>query len=258
MIRFLRVAAASIVVAGAMSTVAGATAAHAYTTGCQPPPTPTSSTTTCAPDQLALSSTATRVATQATGEQTGSASGDTLVWTFWEDVYSDPNNVFCHGCLTWIVKIANDTGSNDSIERVTISNFSGFEADLGILTDASGNPASEPSPPQGVDTVSPALAPGTIAPNLAERSASATTLGWEFTSTNIAPNQSTVLLEAETNATQYTAGTVTVQDGIASYQAGYAPALPEFGMVPAFALVGGGLIGAGAWRRRRRARQTQR
>lgn len=257
MTRFLRLAAATFVIAGAMFTVAGTHTAHAA--GCQT--APGTALTGCTPDQLSLSSNATRVVKEATGTSTATdpSTNTTVTWTFWEDVYSDPNNVYCNGCLTWIVKVQSSSASSDIVEHVTISNFNSFSADIGILTNGTGTPASEPSPPQGADTTDPALTPGTQSPNTVDRSKNGV-LTWDFNlsdgSNNINAGQSSILLEAETNATHVQAGTVAVIDGVASNQPAYAPALPEAGLVPALALVGGGVVGGRAWRRRRRAAQA--
>ncbi|MHB8719073.1 MAG: hypothetical protein ACYDAC_09320 [Candidatus Dormibacteria bacterium] len=255
MSRFLRVAAAGCVAAAVLATLSAPQRAQASGPGaCST--TAGSGLTGCTPDKLLLSSNASRVVMQKTGTSTATnpSTGTQIVWTFWEDVYSDPNNVYCSGCLTWIVKVSSSSTSTDIIEHVTISNFNNFSADIGYLTDGSGNPASEP-PPSGADTTDPALTPGTQIPNTVDRSKTGV-LTWDFNlgsgSNNISAGQSTVLLEAETNSTQVTDGTVAVIDGVASNQPAYAPALPEVGLVPAFALIGGGAIGARAYRRRRR------
>jgi hypothetical protein len=68
-------------------------------------------------------------------------------------------------------------------------------------------------------------------------------IGFSFQPAVIAPGDGTVLLEIETNATNYTSGNVSAQDGTAGSGAGFAPTTtPEPGTM---AMLGLGLIGLG-------------
>ncbi|MBV8083300.1 MAG: hypothetical protein JO247_00650 [Chloroflexi bacterium] len=198
-------------------------------------------TSTCAPDVLTVSPSATLVSsTTGTISVNDPTNGAMLDASYTEKVYRDPTNSFGAGCLTWVVQVTNtSTSADETIEHVTISNFKGFLTDIG--TDSNGAPGFPSS--------------GTQAPTNVTRNSSGVALGWDFSGSNdIAPGQSTVLLEAETNATSTVPGTVSVQDGVSGFGPAFGPALPEVAFVPALGLAGGVAFGAFTWRRRKRSR----
>jgi hypothetical protein len=157
--------------------------------------------------------------------------------TYTEWVYSDTSGTvsasggsagLCQNCLDFFIELA-DAGPG-IVERISTSNFGGFVTDVGYNTaGVAGGPAA----------VAAGIIPGTV-----DRSgAPGNVIGFNYTSTNITSGQSTVLLEIETNAVSYTAGTVTVQDGAAGFNTGFSPtSAPEPGTM---ALLGFGLIGLG-------------
>lgn len=196
-------------------------------------------TSSCAPDVLTVSPSATLVASQSnTITATDSISGTTIVANYTENVYQDPANNYCAGCLDWVVKVTNTQASNDAIERVTVSNFAGYLTDIGVDSNGAPNLTNN----------------GTVTPNNVERNGSGSVLSWDFNASSpdnsIQPGQTSVLLEIETNATTYKPGTISVQDGVAGSGPAFGP-LPEVPLVPALGLMGGVVIGAVAWRRRR-------
>ena len=210
---------------------------------------------------LTLSPNATLVAHQ-TNTISITSSGTTITSTYTENVYRDPTSNYSatcgSNCLTWILQVTNDAqsvggnpASNDNIDRITASNFTGFLTDIGVNTN--GVPVSQS---QGLTTT------GTQAPVNVERSGASpqgtgSNMRWDFsnssTNNDLAPGQTSVLLEIETNSTQVTPGHVSVQDGLSASGSGFSPALPE-AWVPALGVVGGGVVGLFALRRRRQQR----
>ncbi|MFN2582266.1 MAG: hypothetical protein ABR498_05945 [Candidatus Dormibacteria bacterium] len=205
-------------------------------------------TPTCAPDNDGVSSSATLV-DQKSGTITTSPSGIVANWT--EYVFRDPvfdatgqaGNMFCANCLDWLVQVTSTNQSTQQIERVTVSDFSGWSIDLGVDSDTATGPSQ-------------LRTNGTLAPNNVERSAgSGGILSWDFNTNNNVFNagKTSVWLEAETNSTAFQAGTISVQDGVAGSDPADAPALPE-AWVPALGVAGGGVVGLFALRRRKRQR----
>ncbi|MBV8194599.1 MAG: hypothetical protein JOY80_03645 [Candidatus Dormibacteraeota bacterium] len=204
-------------------------------------------TATCAPDNDAVSGHAT-VVDKKSGTIMTSPSGIVANWT--EYVFRDPvmdptgqnGNMFCANCLDWLVQVTSTNASTAQIERVTVSDFSGWSIDLGV----DSNTATGPSQLQ---------TNGTISPNNVERSnGSGGILGWDFNSSVFNAGKTSVWLEAETNSTAFQPGTISVQDGVAGSDTADAPALPE-AWVPGLGVAGGGVVGLFALRRRRRQPQ---
>ena len=156
-------------------------------------------------------------------------------------VYTDPSNTFCAGCLDFVFQISNSANSTDGIGRVTAFDFAGFSVDAGYSTTAPGS---------GGGTT---FATGTDAPGLFDRVTS-DTVGFQFASSPtaaIAPGQTSYILLIETNATHYTTGIVSAEDGGTATFAAFEPtaAVPE----PASALMLGlGMVLFGTIRRPRR------
>ena len=186
-------------------------------------------TAAAAPSALTVGSSAAVVATAS-----GSMSSGTFTANYIENVYTDPTNEFCAGCLTWVIQVA-DTGG-DAIEAVKASNFGGFLTDIGVSTNGA-----------------PGMSNGTVNPFTVDRSSSGNVITWDFTGQNganeIYPGMTSVLLEIETNAKTYVPGFVNADDdlpaGAAGYGAGAAPEPMSMG------LLGGGLalLGVARWRR---------
>ncbi|MFN2582265.1 MAG: hypothetical protein ABR498_05940, partial [Candidatus Dormibacteria bacterium] len=167
----------------------------------------------------------------------------TLTARYTENVYRDPNSVYSAqcgtSCLTWIVQVTNCDASttpsctppsNDAIDRITIANFSGFQTDIGYNTN--GVPAGQDTGLSNSGTQSPV----TVSRGGSSPQGNGSVLRWTFSGTDasgngvnkdIQPGQTTVLLEVETNATQYTGGSLTVQDGASVSGEAVSPAVPE-------------------------------
>ena len=156
--------------------------------------------------------------------------------TYTEWVYRDTSGTvsasggsagLCQNCLDFFIEVSNAGPGVE--EHITTADFVGFSTDVGYSTvGVAGGPAAQPSG---------------IIPNLVDRSGDGSVVDFNYTTTNVTSGQNTVLLEIQTNATNYTAGTVSVQDGTSGFNAGFAPtSAPEPGTM---ALLGLGLIGLG-------------
>jgi hypothetical protein len=150
--------------------------------------------------------------------------------TIQEQVWSDTNNSFGSGDLTWLIALSNNhnppplPGSINDILRLTASDFTGFETDVGFRNGAAG------IQPSTVDRVNPGV------------------IGFDIT---LAPGQDSTILQIDTNATSWTGGNLSViNEGVSSTPA-FAPTVPE-PSTWAMMVVGFGLLGLAAIRRGRR------
>lgn len=161
-----------------------------------------------------------------TGSQALNSGTFTANATAW--VYSDSANTFCAGCLDFVYMVTR-TGGADPIERITAGSFTGYSVDAGVVTS------------------SPGFAPLTV-----DRSANGGVVGFNYqNAANLTGTESTQLLVIETDATSFTAGVMSVQDGLAANGVGFQPAsTPE---PVSMSLLGGGLalVGFARWRRKK-------
>lgn len=174
------------------------------------------------PDVLTVGSGATLVASAS-----GTFSSLTFTANYLEDVYSDPTNTYCAGCLDWIIRLS-DTGAVGSgsgiIEHITASAFGTFLTDVGINT--TGAP--------GLTATS-----GGIAPHDINRAGGGDVLSFNFADSTFSPGDTTDLLEIETNARGVVPGTLSAIDGGSAEAVAYGPtAVPE---PVTMGLLGGGL-----------------
>lgn len=203
---------------------AGAAATAGVASACNVAPN-----SSCSPDLITVSNSATLVASQ-----TGMLSSARIQGTYTEKVYRNPDNSRCANCLTWVLEINNSRTSQDGINTVTVSDFAGFQTDVGYTNSAPGMTA--PS--------------GGITPGSVSRSFNGSIVRWSFTGNEIAPGKSSVLLAIDTNSSRFKSGTVTVQDGSTDTEPGFAPQVPETPFVAGFGLLGGVAAGWYALRRR--------
>lgn len=149
----------------------------------------------------------------------------TFYATYAAAVYTDTNNVYCSGCLDFLYVFTNN--GPDTIERATMANFDGFLTNVGYNT--------------AVGTATPTSVSRNLAGDLA------------FNFSGVVTGQESNFLIIETNATNFTSGFFSLQDGTAGSGAAYQPtaATPE---PSSLMLMGTGLMSAaGLVMRRRRA-----
>jgi hypothetical protein len=137
------------------------------------------------------------------------------------------------GTLDFVYKFSNDASSESKLERMTAYNFAGFTTNVGYVAGS-----------------------GDVAPTTANRTNDGEVVGFNFLASGVPQGQNTDIMVIATNATKFTTGTYTFQDGGATTVAAYAPTTgavvtPEPSSFLSAGL--GGILLLGVVRRHRRA-----
>jgi len=158
-------------------------------------------------------------------------SGFDANYTEW--VYKDVNNVFCKNCLDFFVQFKDLNSS--IVERLDTAFYGGFSVDVGYNS-------------AGI-TGGPSAPTGGLVPSIISRSADGNQLGFFFFPQAVS-NDSSALLEIQTNAQAFGTGLLSMQDGVAGFGSAFEPTVvPEPRIITL--LVGACLL-LGMFRRRPR------
>jgi hypothetical protein len=160
----------------------------------------------------------------------------------YEQVESDPTNVFCSGCLDFLFQVSNNVGSNQNITRVDETGFGGYLTDVGYDSVSLGSLVL-----CGIDdggfcnNGDPATVPATV-----DRSLDGNTVGFNFP-VGASPNENTVDIVIETNATSFADPVATIygSNGGTGTIDIYGPSGPPVGGTPTPEPSTGLLLGAG-------------
>jgi hypothetical protein len=165
---------------------------------------------------------------------TNSLGQTTITGEYEAMVYADPSNTFCAGCLDFFILVESNSTSTDDIERMTLASFGSFMTNVGYSV-------GKGSPSGGVD-------PATV-----DRSSTGSVIGFNFSSPDgVAPGEETQVLEIQTNAKNFMAGTLQIIDSSVASVAAFEPCVvPEASSI-SMTLLGGILLGIGFIGRRRR------
>lgn len=162
--------------------------------------------------------------------QSGTITALTFTATYSTWVFADPSNTWCSGCLDFVYQFTNNGPAPN--QRYSMSSFAGY------MIDAGTNPF------------------GVHDPNTVSRSSS---LGGAVISFNfdqfgndIDPGETTVQLVIETNATNFTQGVLSAQDGSAGSAYGFQPAGSPVPEPASLMLLGGGILAVGGFLRKSR------
>jgi PEP-CTERM motif-containing protein len=154
------------------------------------------------PDAFSLgdSSAGSRTVLASTSRTWGSGA---FTGSLYEQVESDPLNIFCSGCVDLIVQLRNDS-STENIIRVLQVGFTGVRTDVGydVLSLGSGHMCG-PDDNGFCNSGNPATVPGSV-----DRSSSGDVVGFNWT--GVPPGESTVDLVIETDARSFSTAQMTI------------------------------------------------
>jgi PEP-CTERM motif len=157
----------------------------------------------------------------------------TMVGIYRSTVYSDPNNVFCAGCLDFFFEVTSAAASTDAVARITDASFGAFLTDVGYTT--------------GPGSIS-----GGVTPNTVDRSSNGNVIGFNFNlPAGLAPGKSSQILEVQTNARTFMTGTLQIIDSSVASVTSFQPCPVPEPATATFMLLGMLLVGAGSFARRR-------
>jgi hypothetical protein len=127
----------------------------------------------------------------------------------YEQVESDPTNVFCAGCMDFLFQVQNNSTSNQNITRIEETGFSPYLVDVGYDSASFGSLVL-----CGIDdggfcnNGDIATVPGSV-----DRSADGNTVGFNFP-LGVKAGENTVDIVIETNATSFTGPIATIRGSL--------------------------------------------
>lgn len=154
------------------------------------------------PDVFSGCAGCTLLASTDSGLITVSSLGLTLTFDVVSAAYSDPSNTFGAGDVDFMYQVTNSSSSTDSVGRLTASNFTGFQTDVGYTAAGSTLPGG-------------LFVDGSVPPGLVDRNTAAT-VGFGFAVPPlfelVPPGEASTVLIIQTDATKFASGIVSVID----------------------------------------------
>lgn len=151
----------------------------------------------------------------------GTASGTATAWVY----------MTSGGTLDFAYQVTNNASSTDFVDTLSMASFAGFTTDVDYVNT-----------------------PGDNAPSTATRSTgSGSVVNFDFFPNDIVAGDTSDVLLIETNATTFNPGTLSLIDSGVATVAAFGPATPAMPEPGSLLMIGSGLLGLMAFRRRQRA-----
>ncbi len=142
------------------------------------------------------------------------------------------------GTLDFVYQFSNNASSKAQVERISAFNFAGYTTNVGYVAGTDAGTGG--------------------APDTADRTTDGKVVGFNFLATGVTPGSTSDIVVIATNATTWTSGTYTFQDGgattVTAYSPGVVAATPEPSSLASAGI--GGLMLFGVYRARRRLKKV--
>ncbi|HEY2384519.1 MAG TPA: PEP-CTERM sorting domain-containing protein [Terriglobia bacterium] len=174
----------------------------------------------------------------------GNVTTDSTYFEIIGEAVSDPNNVFCNGCVDFMLQVYNERGSAADITMINWAGFGGYKTDVGydILSGRGGNECG----PQDEGECQGDYIPGRV-------SSTGDVITFDMftrppdTTTGIVPNEATPDLVVEVDSRNFTDPSFTVvsSDNATGTISVFGPSGPPVSAVPepsSLVLLSGGIL----------------